>query len=371
MKVLQVIDSLKIGGAQRLMSVFAQEMLRGGHETEIISLSTAETESPIYRDLKERDIPVSNIPLRTLYDRRAYCQLREALAESRADVVHTQLNYANILGTTAARRAGIPSVASLHNASVHLRTYKPYRTWLETIVLRRHSRRIIACGYTVARVQQPRFGKRALEVVPNPVPDLPEVPASTIRALRAEFLPGGKGILVISVGRLIPEKGYPDLIQAFRLAREQCDLPMRLLIAGKGYLLDDLRAQAAAIHQQDAIFFAGERDDVPALLAASDIYAGASHYEGQSLAVLEAMLSGLAVVATDVGDNRQVIQEACGRVLPAGRIDLFADEIARLAKDAGERKRLGENARRCVNARYSPAAWLAQLMEIYREVQHE
>ena len=370
MKVLQVIDSLKVGGAQRLMSVFAQEMLRGGHETQIISLSAAETESPIYRELQERGIPISNIPLRALYDRHAYRQLREAIAKSKADVVHTQLNYANILGTTAARWAGIPSVASLHNASVHLRYYRPYRTWLETILLKRHSHRIIACGYTVAQVQQPRFGKRALEVVPNPVPDLPKITNKQIRALRGEFLPGGKGILVISVGRLIPEKGYPDLIQAFRLAREQCDLPIKLLIVGKGYLLDDLRAQAAACHQQDAIKFTGERDDVPALLAASDIYAGASHHEGQSLAVLEAMLSGLAVVATDVGDNRQVIREDCGRVLPAGRIDLLADEIARLANDASERKRLGGNARRCVKERYSPAAWLAQLMEIYREVQH-
>ncbi len=370
MKVIQVIDSLKVGGAQKLMVVFAQEMLRKKHSVMIISLCGEESESPIYRELKRLNVEIVHIPLRSITDAAAFKKLRQTIQSSGADIVHTQLNYANIYGTLSARRVGLPSVASLHNASVHLYHYKPYRTWLETVSLRLYARRIIACGHTVARVQQPRFGRKVLWVIPNPVPAQHPITNEQIQSRRATFLPGRKGLLVISVGRLIPEKGYSDLIQAFKIVREKNDQPMRLLIAGMGYLMDDLRAEASAAGLQDTALFLGERSDVPELLAASDIYAGASHYEGQSLAVLEAMQNGLAVIVTDVGDNRQVVANNCGVVLPAGRIDLMAGEILRLARDPQERKRLGNNASQSVKINYSPTVWVDRLLDLYAEVLH-
>lgn len=370
MKVVQVIDSLKVGGAQRLMTVFAQEMLRCGYSVQIISLNSPESESPIFQELIKLDVKITHIPLRSIVDIRGFRKLCTAIGSSGAEIVHTQLNYANIHGTIAAHWLGIPSVASLHNASVHLFRQKPYRTWLETRALSRYSREIIACSQTVGRVQQPRFKGRVLKIIPNPVPNQTPVSARRIRELRAEFLPDGTGLLVISVGRLIPEKGYPDLIRAFKLARKKLDLPMRLLIAGKGYLLNDLRADAEKAGQNDAVVFLGERSDIADLLAASDIYAGASHYEGQSLAVLEAMQSGLALVVTDVGDNRQVVAEGCGVVLPPGRVDLLVDEIVRLANNPAERKRMGKNASRFVRAKYSPSIWVDRLLELYGEVLH-
>ena len=370
MKIVQIIDSLKVGGAQTLEIVFAREMLRRGHSVKIISLSSPEIHSPVYQELLRMDIDLCNIPLRSLADLWRTRQIEAELRSSEAQLVHTQLNYANIHGSLAAHWAGIPSVASLHNASVHLYSYKPYRTRLETRALSRYARHIIACGHTVARVQQPRFKDKKLDVIPNPVPDLPKITEEQQQHARLEFLTNKEGLLLISVGRLIPEKGYADLIDAFTRAFPSLPQPAKLLIAGKGPWKTELQAQIDKNEMTESIKLIGERDDVPVLLAAGDIYISSSHYEGQSLAVLEAMFSGLPVIATDVGDNRQIISADCGLVLPAAQPDKLAESITYLAQDPAERKRLGQNANRCVQEKYSSAVWADNLLALYDEVLH-
>ena len=370
MKVVQIIDSLRVGGAQTLESVFAREMLRRGEQVQVISLHPPETHSPIYQELRQLGVEVRNIPLRSLADLWRTRRIQAVLRDGGADIVHTQLNYANIHGTLAAHWAGIPSVASLHNASVHLYSYKPYRTRLETRALSRYAQRVVACGHTVARVQQARFKHKKLDVIPNPVPDLPDISKEQRRAARLEFLADGEGLLLVSVGRLIPEKGYADLIEAFALAYPRLPHPARLLIVGKGPLRTELQAQIDAKGLADAILLTGERNDVPALLAAGDIYVSSSHYEGQSLAVLEAMLSALPVIATDVGDNRQIIMERCGLVLPPQQPEQLAQAVLRLAGDPQMRNSLGQNASRCVQKNYAPALWVERLLALYDEVLH-
>ena len=343
-------------------------MLQRGHEVQVISLSEPNDASPIYADLQTLNLEVHWLPLRTLVDLRGLHTLTAMMKAFDPQIVHTQLNYANIHGTLAAKQAGIPAVASLHNASVHLYNYRPYRTWMETWILHKFSQRIIACGYTVARVQQHRFPNKELIVIPNPVPEQPESLAKEKKRIRSTYLPGGEGILVISVGRLIPEKGYSDLIHAMTLVRQSYSGPIKLLIAGKGYLIQDLQREIEEADLQTCVELLGERSDVPLLLAASDIYLSGSHYEGQSLAVLEAMDSGLPVVVTDVGDNQRVVARECGLVLPAGQPDLLARQIIRLAQDPQARSKMGGNARLCVRKNFSAEKWVDQLLALYTEV---
>ncbi|MDK2979743.1 MAG: hypothetical protein PWQ55_90 [Chloroflexota bacterium] len=370
MKVIQIIDSLRVGGAQTLETVFVREMQRRGEQVQIISLHAPEVQSPVYQELQQLGVEVRNIPLRSLADLWSTRRIAAQLRADGADIVHTQLNYANIHGTLAAHWAGLPSVASLHNASVHLYAYKPYRTHLETRMLCRYAQRVVACGHTVARVQQPRFKHKTLDVIPNPVPDLPEVADEQRQQTRREFLADEQGLIFLSVGRLIPEKGYADLIEAFAQAFPNLPQPARLLIAGNGPLQADLQAHIERLELGASIKLLGQRKDVPALLAASDVYVSSSHYEGQSLAVLEAMAGALPVIATDVGDNQQIIKAQCGLVLPASQPEQLAQAMLRLAGDASERERLGSNASRCVQKNYAPSLWVERLLALYDEVLH-
>lgn len=368
MRILQIIDSLKVGGAQKLVAEFAREMQTREHQINIIVLSHSDLESPVYYDLQDLDVRIEWQPFNTIADLRAVFRLTEKIRNIQPDIIHTQLNYANIHGALAARITGVPVIASLHNASVHLYRYRPYRTWLETLTLRHYSKRIVACGHTVASAQQHRFPKKTLDVIPNPVPNQPKVSNAQKQAIRKQYLSDQKGILLISVGRLIPEKGYADLIAVLRILNQQSEKEIRLLIVGDGYLRAELEETTAKADLTDFVLFLGERDNVPLLLAASDIYAGASHYEGQSLAVLEAMASGLPVVVTDVGDNCRVINEECGSILPAGKPAMLAEEVMRLIQNPLERKQIGNSAKKCVSENYSVSKWVDQLMSLYDEV---
>jgi glycosyltransferase involved in cell wall biosynthesis len=290
---------------------------------------------------------------------------------SKADIVHTQLNYANIVGTFAAHLSGIPSVASLHNASIHLFNDRRYRTWLETWMLKSYSCRIIACGYTVAKVQQPRFKAKPLMVISNPVPLLKDVSSKDTSDFRKTQFSDGKGILLVTVGRLIPEKGYPDMIQAISHVQKQTEKGFKLVIVGSGPLLGQLRESVNAHGLEEVISFVGQRNDVPAILAAGDIYISTSHFEGQSIAVMEAMAAGLPVIATEVGDNHIVIPRDCGILVPVGQPEEFAKQILKLMNNSNERAQFAKIASPKVKKDYSSSTWIDKLLAVYQEVLDE
>jgi glycosyltransferase involved in cell wall biosynthesis len=370
MKILQIIDSLWVGGAQKLLTIFGDEMLQRGHHVEVITLLERKMNSPIYGELESLGIPVSLFPIRNLADLGTLIDLTRQIKSSKPDIVHTQLNYANIFGTLAARISDIPSVASLHNASVHLFIQRRYRTWMESLVLGRFSRRVIACGYTVAKAQQPRFKVKTLTIIPNPVPALKNVNSTEVKDFRKSQLPGSKGILLVSVGRLTPEKGYPDMFQALKMVSMQTKKDFKLLIVGGGSLLEQLQNTVKDLQMENTVCFLGQRDDVSKILKASDIFLSTSLFEGQSIAVLEAMAAGLAIIVTDVGDNTRVISKDNGIVVPAGHPEMIAKEILKLINDEQERNRLAKNAASVTKA-YSPSLWVEKLLALYNEVLHE
>jgi glycosyltransferase involved in cell wall biosynthesis len=169
------------------------------------------------------------------------------------------------------------------------------------------------------------------------------------------------------VANLIPYKGHRDLIDALALAVPGMPAGWRLLVVGR----DDgigarLRAQAAHLNLNANIIFLGSRDDVPAILAASDIGVLCSHEEGFSNAVLEGMAAGLPMAVTDVGGNAEaVVDGETGFVVPPRDSNALAEVITRLASDASLRERLGTAGRRRVAQRFGLAAFIGSHRSLY------
>ncbi len=112
----------------------------------------------------------------------------------------------------------------------------------------------------------------------------------------------------------------------------------------------------------------GHRDDVAQLLAASDLFVSASHREGLPIAVLEAMMAGLPVVATDVGEMSRLTTEETGRLVPAHRPDLLAEALVALLADRGNLLAMGQAAHRRVVQEYSMDLCLDRYIALYQEV---
>jgi sugar transferase (PEP-CTERM/EpsH1 system associated) len=193
---------------------------------------------------------------------------------------------------------------------------------------------------------------------------------------RPELAPPGflptNALVVGTVGRLAEVKDQTTLIAAYaELLARRSDLAsrVRLVIVGGGALRGELERQAAALGIDDRVWFAGDRDDVPDLMRLFDLFVLPSLGEGISNTVLEAMASGLAVIATRVGGNPELVEEGrTGALVPVGQVDALADAMLHFLTDDPLRERCGAGARESVSRRFSWERCLDQYLGLYDEL---
>ena len=362
-RVAIVIDSLKIGGAQQLVSAFAASSSRYDIEPVVINLKDG-SPSLILDSIRSTGVKVITTPAAALFDINRLQWLITFLREGNIDIVQTHLLYSNILGSIAAHFANIPVVCTLH--STHI---KPGWRWrilnrIEDFCLRRFATRILAVGDMVATAHQGKYGDRAMDIIPNGIPELGEVPAQARDRLRTEITGDGTKPIIITVGRFSSAKGYEDLIDAFHLLR-QTDLKSVLLMVGSGSTQDSIRTQIEKLNLNQSVILAGERHDVPQLLASSDVFASSSHREGLPLSVLEAMMAGLPVVATSVGDIPNVVTKETGLIVPPHQPAMLAAALEELLRNPRRRREMGRAARDRVLHEYSVDVWMKRHVKLY------
>jgi glycosyltransferase involved in cell wall biosynthesis len=159
--------------------------------------------------------------------------------------------------------------------------------------------------------------------------------------------------LFLSVGRLSEQKNHRMLLSAFALVRSVCP-GARLEIAGEGPLRQVLEEYVQSLGLSDSIVFLGLRSDMPQLLQAADAFVLSSSYEGLSIALLEAMASGLPVVTTAVeGVNDVMTDGRTGMVVGREDTAAFAQAMVKLTQSADLRRSMGRAAREVVQSRYS------------------
>ncbi len=192
-------------------------------------------------------------------------------------------------------------------------------------------RRIIAVSEEVKRRYAAELGvpPRTLAVVRNAIRVPPSAPARNA-ALRAALVEGRPDFVVLTPARLHPQKGHTYLLQA---AVQVPDATF--VLAGDGPLRGDLEAEARDLGVAGRCVFLGQRDDVPALLAAADLFVLPSLFEGLPVSVLEAMAAERPVVATAIGGTDEAVtSEESGLLVPARDPAALASAIRRLQADS-------------------------------------
>ncbi len=262
----------------------------------------------------------------------------QAVRKNRPDVIHASSIhfFGSIVAAVVASVARIPLVTTCHVSGIDAlpgRTRRAAAFHEKTVgrfILSR-SESVIAVSQAVANhVVSLDVDADRIEIVENGVdPD--------------RFFPGTREdsqVVITFVGRLIENKGPLMLMDAFSQLSEQS---LRLRIVGTGPQHEQVLARA----RQDArVEVLGHRADTEAILATSDVFVRPSTTEGRSLAVLEAMAAGCAVVATSIPANAELIDpEHTGLLTPCGDAKALAARLHRLANDAGLRGRLGAAAR--------------------------
>jgi glycosyltransferase involved in cell wall biosynthesis len=331
MRVLQVIDSLRIGGAEVLVRDLAPRFLQHGVDCEVLVLSRSSSALEIaLRDAGVKILDTGSIPLYSVRQVPALARRMRGF-----DLVHVHLFPAQLWAALAAIRSRRTLITTEHNTWNARRRwwFRPVDSWMYS-----HFRQI-ACNSDATADELARWCpnvKEKLYVIPNGIPL--EVFAN---ARPADLLGLGDGMTkAVFVGRFEPQKDHATLLRALALAPR-----VHLFLLGDGPLRNRLEQLARDLGIVDRVTFAGFRSDVPEMLKACDICVHSTTSDGFGIAACEAMAAGLPVIASDVPGLAQVV-EGAGVLTPVGDHLTLAQELNALAGSSEKRAQMSEASRR-------------------------
>jgi len=295
---------------------------------------------------------------------RGWIGSRRLLRSFRAEVVH--FNDPRAMTAAGPASLGLPDTVRIASRRVAFPMRSP---WLYRRVCHR-----ILCVSEAVRDQCARDGIPAalLRVVYDGVDAARVEGGDGDRARRSLGLPDGAPT-VLSLASLVPCKGHADLLEAARgvVARHP---QVRFLLAGEGESSADLRRAASDLGLGDHVLWLGLRDDIADLLAAADLLVLPSREEGLGSSVIEAMLAGTPVVATDAGGIPELLEGIdgpTGWVVPTGEPPALEGAIEAALADPAERSRRAEAARERARARFTVGAMVDATIAAYRETLRE
>ena len=363
--ILFYTDSRTLGGAEHALLMLAEALDRGSWQPTLLL-----EEAPGAERLAERAEAtgltvrwIEPLPLGASGARRLPAAARFVRGE-RPDVFHAHLSWplAAKYGLAAAVLARVPAVIATVQLIPEMRLDRS--SFLQLRALSRSVDRYIAVSHAVARqlVDRFRWPAAKVEVVHNAV-DLDRVAAAAPPGLRGELTGGAERPIVLTPARLEEQKGHSVLLRAAAAVPDAV-----FVLAGEGSLREALEAEARELGVADRVRFLGERSDIAELLAACDVFALPTLYEGSSLAVLEAMAARRPVVSSLIGGTDELIDDGrSGLLVPPGDADALAAALRRLIADGELRASLAARARERVERDFTRAAMAARVSRIYAE----
>jgi glycosyltransferase involved in cell wall biosynthesis len=276
-----------------------------------------------------------------------------------ADVVHGHGLRAGLVTAVAARRAGVPSVVTVHNL---VSPETAGRTWRVTRAVEPLVGRLATVAVGASPDITRRLGHGAVTV---PVAATLAQASRPRQTVRAELGVADRDVLALCVARLHPQKRLEDLIDAAAdPAVIAADVVVR--VAGDGPSRDDLAARIARTGSPARLL--GRREDVADLLGAADVAVLSSAWEAIPLSLQEAALAGLPLVGTDSGGTPLIVEDGVtGVLVPVGDVTALAGALCRLAQDSAERATFGDAARVRVREHFGGRRMLDSLGGVYRD----
>lgn len=365
MNIQHVITTLDVGGAEMHLLAQVRGQVQRGHTVSVAWLKGAGSLRQDFLTAGARTVErVGQHPL------AAWTLARRMRA---ADVTHSHLLKADMLCALVAGSTRSILVSSKHNDEQVLR-----RPWVGRIhgFLGRVPRRTIVLsdhvgGFVAQYGRVPRTRLTRIYYGLDPAPFASASADGALRAARrAEFGVAADECLFVCVARFAPQKAHDVLLRAFAAARG-AGARARLLLVGDDPFGDGrVRAERLATELElgSSVHFAGIRRDVPALLAASDVFVMASLWEGLGLVFLEAMAARRPVLATDVSAVPEVVErEVTGVLVPPAEAVPLGEAIVRLAADARLRERMGVAGAARVHSRFRLDAMVEQTLAVYAQ----
>jgi glycosyltransferase involved in cell wall biosynthesis len=375
LRILQIIPSLDQAGAEKQMVLLATGLARPEFDVHVCALTRL---GPLAEPLREGGIAVESIEKRWKVDPAAYYRLRRLIQRLQPDLVHTWIFAANSYGRQAALGAGVKHVLAGE------RCVDRWKAWHELAIDRHLARKTdwIVTNSSGVRDFYVEHGlpREKFVIIPNGirVADIPAAmgqggatPGSSRSAERQQLLEElrlpAHARLIGAVGRLWPQKRYKDLIWAADLLKVIRD-DTYLLVVGEGPERERLERFREEVQIEDRVRLLGHRPDVPRILRQLDCFWLGSGYEGQSNSLMEAMATGIPVIATNIPGNQDLIEQGVsGFLVAVGDRAGFARWTNTLLDDQPLARKIAAAARDRMASQFSVERMVERYSDLYRQ----
>jgi glycosyltransferase involved in cell wall biosynthesis len=347
-----------VGGSERHLLTLLPALRARGVDARFLGLDVGDP-GPFYDQLRQAGVPFERARSPRDVDPLLAAALIRAVRRERPDVVHTHLVHADVYGALAALAGRVALVSTKHNDDPF--RVGPFRR-VERLITRRAST-VVCITAALARFNEERVGLPAakLEVIHYGLDELPA----------AWGPPGGPALpvgarVLLAVARLEHQKGLDVAIEALARLLPAHPGAVLVVLSQGGRLERELRDLAEARGVSGSVFLAGSVGDVADWLSRAELLVHPARWEGFGLAVLEAMLAGLPVVATNVSAIPEVVLDGhTGMLVPPDDPEQLAAALDTLLSDRERARALGAAGHERARALFSVEQMAARTIEVY------
>lgn len=376
LRVLTVINSLGVGGAERSLLELLPRFANAGIETAVVCLFPAPAPSRGTIDGTEVQV------LQSAGTTGRIAGLRRAIRSWAPSLIHTTIYEADVAGRIAAVGSGVPVLTSLVNTSydsVRLLDprIKPWKLRVVRGIDGWTARHLVTHFHAVtnavksAAIRDLGVRQERITVVERGRDeDRLGYPGRRRRLLARQRLGlGDHDEVLVSVGRQEFQKGHRYLLEAVPRLLDRRPAVTVLLAGRRGNATEELEGLHRTLRLGDRVRLLGVRDDVPELLAAADLFVFPSLYEGLGGVLIEAMALGVPILASDLPAIREVVERGGNAVLvPRANARRLADAMADLLAEPDTRARFAKRSREIFEARFTIDRSARGMAELYRRV---
>ena len=362
-RVMYLIWSLDLGGAEQVVMNLAKKLDRQKFKAVVCCLNEKGRYAPL---LEKEGIKVFELHKKPKFDLFLIFKLVGLIKQEKIDLLHTHLFSSNLWGRIAADIANIPVVSTEHNVD----TWKgKFHFFLDRLLVNKN-KRIIFVSEKVKEFYEEKGlqldGKA--KVLYNGIDTSHFTVSNRSSNVREKFGISRDAQVLGIVGRLVPQKAHVDFIEAVQQLKQR-GKNVAGLIVGDGPLRKELEERVKKNGLESSIIFAGFSNDMTEFYQAMDVFVLCSLREGFPMTILEAMASGVPVVATNVGGVSECVTDGeHGLLVAPENPTALAEAISKIFEDSLLKERLIQNALRRVRDHFNIETMTAEHEQIYREV---
>ena len=360
MKVLYLLNFAGKGGTER----YVETLVRYLNGTHIEAFFAYNQDGPLVEKLQSLGVPCRRVEMRRRFDFRAARELASLCREWDIDLVHCQFLREHYTALLAKQYNAHIRVVYTHHI---LQSNNAVTRLTNRLLDRRQDMMLAVCAKGREQLISNGWSVDRIRVIFNAVDAAAWAGGPAESTLRSEIGVDGGRFVLLYAARFVEGKGHAPLIDAMALLKGRTALPFTLALAGDGPLLEPVKQQVRDLGLEDRVAFLGFRQDMKNLYKGADLCVCPSQQEALSFFLIEAMASGLPVVATDVGGNSDIVNDeaGCGLLVTYDDPVSMSDAMKRMLEEPDFLAQCREGALRTINEKFEIHKWMDKTFAVY------